>query len=375
MGYSSAIAYYKRLKERFINWLELQASIQSVKQLNNIENNFIQSLTSLNIGQSFDNLDKELIPILENIIENILNGTKSTEVAQIEQNLKDKINNVNKVSEKIKKQFNDYLITSYDLEKKLKNLPMIRGSGADITDIMNRAQSILLQAVKLGEQNIKNLIQNRKETTVLAGYLHEIAATRATKKFNKILNTIHIGAKNLQSDVVYSGKGINKSRALAQYEDLLTSFDNLSKNFYEGQVNTDEFIALQDFASNIDIYGNQVKSWTMNLEKSRPYGYHVSNQSDLLKSFQNWTADHKINYSQAESINYFEQHAMAIIQTFGINNVLFTTGDGPHFTSDLIEDAYNSSFRLMFEMHKKKLKAGVKLDKIEKANETYAEMS
>jgi hypothetical protein len=37
-----------------------------------------------------------------------------------------------------------------------------------------------LAAVKTRNSNVKELIKNRRETTVMAGYLYEIAATRAT---------------------------------------------------------------------------------------------------------------------------------------------------------------------------------------------------
>ena len=350
-AYNSAIAYYQRLKQQFITQLQNKALEKDLQLDSLTEEEFFNNLISASgTGEEFTR-SKRLGQLIEEIYtKNFTGKNVGGEIRSLRNAARGKA----KKSQKVLASQMRSILTSNSLSNDIDQA-IFRAygegdiSGADLSDLYNRIVNIMVRQLSHNKQIIRN--QFNSQSAILAGYYHEIAAYQASEKLNSLLSTSHIGAANIQADIVYTlGQG-NGKNPIEDYEQALNSLTG-PKSFLE-------VVKIEDLNINsIKVFGNQVKLWQINMNKARIKGYSISHQTNLLNSFK---ASEK-EQTQYKSVEWFNQNSGAIIQTFGPLNVMYFTGKERWWTSDLIEKAISSKYRLMFNQGKKQLTPMVKLD-------------
>lgn len=345
--YREAIAYYKQLKERF-----LQQYFSESDRKEDIRK--AQKKIYKDIGAFFQKEDKSkqnefftkrLLPLLNDLL---LNDSSLVEIERIK-------NQSEKDVKVRKKELEEYVskLTSLTPELQIKIENRIKryfqskgisgGTSISLTDLY-------VQAKALRSSMIKNQISGDKDNSnlyfqqhILVGYLREsLVAALFAKKISKAAKVKQSGNQKISKTI--SGRKLSIDSGI---DVLIGKFNDLQQtlNALEG----DESQELN--LNSLETFGIQVKSWLGKSDNISSSDFSLGYRKNLFDQFldSEYRNNHIDNINMiGKSMLFFNKNTQAIKEILGPANVAWVTGNNFYFTDDFIEQHRANEYLFAF---------------------------
>lgn len=357
-GYSSAINYYTKLKERLLNQITNEAKDKLGKKaykelVNNIENDILQNASQW--GESFVSAQQTLSNI-ENAVKVLIENNDMTGVRQVLSEIQQKIN---EKKGKIKDD-QQYLKTSLRNNQEaifnalgidnnfIINLLSTNNTTGDINALANQAKSYFVRYLYGALfDNLQFAEGSRfKYSMSMGGFYKELAEYEALEKIiNNFINVYHggdikIGGKDTELDIVISMLGDVESslQQSAQVTEYITALQEPP-----GTLDIES-----ELIHKIDVFGEQVKS--RSLGSSNEFG--IGNRAELYAKFSSEGAN---LYSSLQALHFLAR-LKNILLSLGATNVLFSSNGKRQWMADFISDFRQRGYFLTFHRDTNKSK-------------------
>lgn len=320
--YNEAIQHYNSLKEKFLESLKGVVGVESQNGIEQLLQSFTEGINQG--GQSPWGASSKFISRLEKaLLKQMDSMTNDSELLAFAQELSNEAKQLTdsqkaKLSEYIEKYLSVETIERY-IRDALKELGTTkRESGFDSADVLSWARGYCRNLVF---NTIKGTNHSYKPISTLQGYFREGLVAKAgaelAKKINskfgsKVMQSSHIGKKNLP-------------------EDLLLSF--LPKDF-----------SVAASAQETLSFGVQVKSYKIPLEfdKIKTMSKQIIKIASANTLYKSWT-------TQRDVINQQQYLEKNLRELMGYNNVMWVTNATTHWTGDLISKLKEAGYRAVFK--------------------------
>ena len=360
--YEAAVNYYAKLKEQmldevFDSFMKKSGHIDTQTK-NNLQTQ-IEQATSLNY-KGAETLSTKVLGKVEKyakmMVKNLV-GAKSEQYQQLLQEINNEKTKLMGESRKVKRDaykkmiekkraVMQSLLNPQKLWAQINNKTYgMNVSGADKSDIQNQIYSYLnFYAMELmTESDFDANPWNRAR--IVAGYYRELSEYQALSNLIGKNMVHHAGAKKIKTS-----QGTVDSPLDIMISSLETEAQRLNNVEYVNQLFADTPIteaSASELMSTIDVYGEQVKSWSF--QKKLPSdGYFIGNRKDLLSAYLS-TGGSPYDYRSATA---FLGKLRSILISLGPQNVLFSTGNQRFWMDDFIKTFRQQGLLLTFEPEK-----------------------
>ena len=345
-GYGAAIEHYSNLKRRMFDQLSVDKSLMNDSFYIDIEKQLKQELNELSQGVSnnlsslsYDSLNKiqqMVINVFENNSDGGLLNELTQQLVQLENNKELTQSTRKQEIEKIRQQILNYF-GKENIQKIAQDaLASYTGGSGDLGVIYSFLNSFLINTIRwYTNSQSKNLFINKNALTTLMGYYKEIIEVKLLQQLFSQMQAKGI-SKSVNIDLVAGKNTIN---------DIIFSF--LSP-FESNSVNT--AVSLSSIGEEYENYiGAQIKS--RDIEKVKTDFMKISHQAGLRDKFNQGMispAGRFSQYSWSCGVAFLGQ-TENILQSLGINNVMFISGATRDFTDNFIRNFRSKNMYLAFE--------------------------
>lgn len=352
--YSGAIKHYANKRQDFLTQYNNNIKVNNKDLLNSgIVGNIINEINQNVIKEQRSDVQKLIIPIVEESARSIVNannGSVCDELKQLLVSAKDKSQeNADDFKKQADKKLDEYI--SKILKNEVLEQKIIKSIQSQFVDGSYNVKDIVSRASAMRRTMIYKLItvpeQDRALTSVagvdwfgknvIAGYYRESMVASA---FAKLLGKAARQTGNTSVTKTINGKKYNVDSTI---DVLISDLNNTQKVLQALDGDTTEEININISKS----YGIQVKSWLSNRDKY-PSDLSIGSRKNLESQLKN-----KNSWIQGA---LFFKHTKNVLEALGENNVAWVTGDKFYFTDDFIKMMRQKDYLINFIYKKDKEK-------------------
>ena len=364
VSYSGAQAYYRQLRTRFLQQAvelgEVKTQKEKMQQIEKILLETVNSVGRDNVrgkSRSMEVLNKIFDQFVSNMIDESsqLNQIKNEALQKINDEELDIKSQIAGEKEKVNAILKEYASAYKEIaQKTLLSILVGEHSGVGENAIKERYDALLKKvdmmttiAIKAIGRDLKTYKLTGTPQTTLGGYIEEDLEFQGLQKLFSKLPAVTISPGGTKT----AGKK-NKSTHL----DNIISVLEFSQKGFNDQIliteNLEKYMNTKELLSNINYYGEQVKTFTLKNTVSSSkdfYGKRIANNAALFKK---WTdSEQKTKYYKSLNIYRnikFLAKTENTIAALGAETLLMSTSDGRYFTDEFISQFYKQEYYLMF---------------------------
>lgn len=345
-GYDAAIEHYANLKRKMFDQIAVNQSLINGNYYEEVEKLLQQELSELYDGtsQRLSSLSYKSLSTIQQMVKDVFDGTDSgiltsfaNELNNLENNKNMKQHERRQEIERIRQNILNYFGKENIQKIAQEALNNYSGNSGDFGVIYSFLYSFLINTIKwYTSSNTQQLFINKNALTTLMGYYKEIIEVKLLQElFAKMksqsvtkqqINVDLIAGKNTINDIIFSFLAPFKAQQVAVAENI-----SAVGEAYEQQL------------------GAQIK--TRDIQNVKTEFMKISHQSELSKQF---------NLNMISSAGRFSKYSWScgvaflgqtenILQSLGINNVMFISGATRDFTDNFIRNFRSKNMYLAFE--------------------------
>lgn len=345
-GYDEAIAHYASLKQRMFDQIAVNEGLINGNFYQEIEKRLQQELSELHDGtaSSLSTLSYKSLSTIQQMVKDVFDGTDSGILTSLANDLNNLEMNKN-MKQSERRQEIEYIrwnILSYFGKENIQKiaqdaLSSYSGNSGDFGVVYSFLYSFLINTIKwYTNSNAQSLFINKNALTTLMGYYKEIIEVKLLQDLFTRMQTQGVTKQQVNIDLVAGKNTIN---------DIIFSF---LTPFEAQQVTTTETISSVGEAYE-NQFGAQIK--TRDIQNVKTEFMKISHQAELQKQFNQGmiSASGRFSkYSWSCGVAFLGQ-TENILQSLGINNVMFISGATRDFTDNFIRNFRSKNMYLAFE--------------------------
>lgn len=345
-GYDAAIEHYANLKRKMFDQIAVNQSLINGNYYEEVEKLLQQELSELYDGtsQSLSSLSYKSLSTIQQMVKDVFDGTDSgiltsfaSELNNLENNKNMKQHERRQEIERIRQNILNYFGKENIQKIAQEALNNYSGNSGDFGVIYSFLYSFLINTIKwYTSSNTQQLFINKNALTTLMGYYKEIIEVKLLQELFAKMKSQSITKQQINVDLVAGKNTIN---------DIIFSF---LTPFEAQQVAVAENISAVGEAYEQQL-GAQIK--TRDIQNVKTEFMKISHQSELSKQFNlNMisSAGRFSKYSWSCGVAFLGQ-TKNILQSLGINNVMFISGATRDFTDNFIRNFRSKNMYLAFE--------------------------
>ena len=345
-GYDAAIEHYANLKRKMFDQISVNKSLINSNYYEEVEKLLQQELSELYNGtsQSLSSLSYKSLSTIQQMVKDVFDGTDSgiltsfaSELNNLENNKNMKQQERRKEIERIRQNILNYFGKENIQKIAQEALSNYSGNSGDFGVIYSFLYSFLINTIKwYTSSNTQQLFINKNALTTLMGYYKEIIEVKLLQELFTKMNSQGVTKQQISVDLVAGKNTIN---------DIIFSF---LTPFEAQQVAVTENISSVGESYEQQL-GAQIK--TRDIQNVKTEFMKISHQSELSRQF---------NLNMVSSAGRFSKYSWScavaflgqtenILQSLGINNVMFISGATRDFTDNFIRNFRSKNMYLAFE--------------------------
>lgn len=345
-GYDEAIAHYASLKQRMFDQIAVNEGLINGNFYQEIEKRLQQELLELHDGtaSSLSTLSYKSLSTIQQMVKDVFDGTDSGILTSLANDLNNLEMNKN-MKQSERRQEIEYIrwnILSYFGKENIQKiaqdaLSSYSGNSGDFGVVYSFLYSFLINTIKwYTNSNVQNLFINKNALTTLMGYYKEIIEVKLLQDLFTRMQSQGVTKQQVNIDLVAGKNTIN---------DIVFSF---LTPFEAQQMTATETISSVGEAYE-NQFGAQIK--TRDIQNVKTEFMKISHQAELQKQFNQGmisTSGRFSKYSWSCGVAFLGQ-TENILQSLGINNVMFISGATRDFTDNFIRNFRSKNMYLAFE--------------------------
>lgn len=345
-GYDAAIEHYANLKRKMFDQIAVNQSLINGNYYEEVEKLLQQELSELYDGtsQSLSSLSYKSLSTIQQMVKDVFDGTDSgiltsfaSELNNLEKNKNMKQHERRQEIERIRQNILNYFGKENIQKIAQEALNNYSGNSGDFGVIYSFLYSFLINTIKwYTSSNTQQLFINKNALTTLMGYYKEIIEVKLLQELFAKMKSQSVTKQQINVDLIAGKNTIN---------DIIFSF---LTPFKAQQVTVAENISAVGEAYEQQL-GAQIK--TRDIQNVKTEFMKISHQSELSKQF---------NLNMISSAGRFSKYSWScgvaflgqtenILQSLGINNVMFISGATRDFTDNFIRNFRSKNMYLAFE--------------------------
>lgn len=345
-GYDAAIEHYANLKRKMFDQIAVNQSLINGNYYEEVEKLLQQELSELYDGTSrrLSSLSYKSLSTIQQMVKDVFDGTDSgiltsfaNELNNLENNKNIKQHERRQEIERIRQNILNYFGKENIQKIAQEALNNYSGNSGDFGVIYSFLYSFLINTIKwYTSSNTQQLFINKNALTTLMGYYKEIIEVKLLQELFAKMKSQSVTKQQINVDLVAGKNTIN---------DIIFSF---LTPFEAQQVAVAENISAVGEAYEQQL-GAQIK--TRDIQNVKTEFMKISHQSELSKQF---------NLNMISSAGRFSKYSWScgvaflgqtenILQSLGINNVMFISGATRDFTDNFIRNFRSKNMYLAFE--------------------------
>lgn len=345
-GYDEAIAHYTSLKQRMFDQIAVNEGLINGNFYQEIEKRLQQELLELHDGtaSSLSTLSYKSLSTIQQMVKDVFDGTDSGILTSLANDLNNLEMNKN-MKQSERRQEIEYIrwnILSYFGKENIQKiaqdaLSSYNGNSGDFGVVYSFLYSFLINTIKwYTNSNAQSLFINKNALTTLMGYYKEIIEVKLLQDLFTRMQSQGVTKQQVNIDLVAGKNTIN---------DIIFSF---LTPFEAQQVTATETISSVGEAYE-NQFGAQIK--TRDIQNVKTEFMKISHQGGLRDQFNQGmiSASGRFSkYSWSCGVAFLGQ-TENILQSLGINNVMFISGATRDFTDNFIRNFRSKNMYLAFE--------------------------
>lgn len=345
-GYDAAIEHYANLKRKMFDQIAVNQSLINGNYYEEVEKLLQQELSELYDGtsQRLSSLSYKSLSTIQQMVKDVFDGTDSgiltsfaNELNNLENNKNMKQHERRQEIERIRQNILNYFGKENIQKIAQEALNNYSGNSGDFGVIYSFLYSFLINTIKwYTSSNTQQLFINKNALTTLMGYYKEIIEVKLLQELFAKMKSQSVTKQQINVDLVAGKNTIN---------DIIFSF---LTPFKAQQIAVAENISAVGEAYEQQL-GAQIK--TRDIQNVKTEFMKISHQSELSKQF---------NLNMISSAGRFSKYSWScgvaflgqtenILQSLGINNVMFISGATRDFTDNFIRNFRSKNMYLAFE--------------------------
>lgn len=345
-GYDAAIEHYANLKRKMFDQIAVNQSLINGNYYEEVEKLLQQELSELYDGtsQRLSSLSYKSLSTIQQMVKDVFDGTDSgiltsfaNELNNLENNKNMKQHERRQEIERIRQNILNYFGKENIQKIAQEALNNYSGNSGDFGVIYSFLYSFLINTIKwYTSSNTQQLFINKNALTTLMGYYKEIIEVKLLQELFAKMKSQSVTKQQINVDLIAGKNTIN---------DIIFSF---LTPFKAQQVAVAENISAVGEAYEQQL-GAQIK--TRDIQNVKTEFMKISHQSELSKQF---------NLNMISSAGRFSKYSWScgvaflgqtenILQSLGINNVMFISGATRDFTDNFIRNFRSKNMYLAFE--------------------------
>lgn len=337
--YESAQQHYNKLKKQMLNTLINNTTIENLTE-EQMADLVLQTENQYNTG----NLSSETNRLLEKFEKVLLDNRDdySSYLQEIDQAIqRGEKKAIIAAKEGLKQALKEN--QRFILQEALKTSTIARISANDYATVFSQMRSILVYSL----MSNKNIQMYRQSAIRIGGFVKEVGELKALRKR---FSSSQFQSKAIQTFLVGDFKSTTTKKD-TPLDLIITTLSDVEIAFNQAEritENIEQYINGQASYENINVFGEQSKSWNLT---SRTRFYEIGFRKNLLDSYK---SIHSKDYKDVENaINYLAQ-VQNTLQVFGPLNVLFSTGNQRWWMDDFIKEISQRGLQVIFKSSENK---------------------
>ena len=224
------------------------------------------------------------------------------------------------------------------LKEALKTSTIANIKSNDYSTVLAQMRSILVHSLLTN----KNMTLYRQSAIRIGGFVKEVGELKALRK---LFSSSGFQKNSVQTFLTGDFKSSTTGKD-TPLDLIITTLQDAEQAFNQAEVvveNIDKYIAGKSKYENINVFGEQSKSWNLT---SRTRFYEIGFRKNLLDSYKQ---QHPKSFRQIEkAINYLAD-VKNTLQVLGPLNVLISTGNQRWWMDDFLDEIRRRDMQLIFK--------------------------
>lgn len=356
-GYKSAITYYRKLKEKFLNELSSDFKAQSAREIEKS----LKIITNVSNAQWEGEGGKTTANILNLMFQRFaenqdIQKAANSVIAEIQQQNSQVDLQIREQRHAIIQQINSQFLTERGIQGLIKQVigdvvksKDIGASKGTLQEIVNRGNTLFRVVLSAKMQGLNEYVLKGWPMRTMQGFLRESGEFNALNKVFKGTSmkvtpggskkvSMNIGGKNRKVETVFDN-------ILSTLEFSEEAFNKEVRGTSVEGLNLSQM--LSSVMPKIHYFGEQVKSFNLQSKASVGLDHRIASNENLRLKLMSSVKNK--NYVTATTALKFMAKTENIVSVFGPATVLFSSGAGRQWMFDFIKDFRKMNYYLQFQ--------------------------